>query len=689
MPGASFPSRVNYVRKAAIVTVLLFGVSGLATNYFTPEIYDPIGFRLIPMGAFLINYLISFRKKLTARRLERMIMMSYILSVVWLSWVLYKNHLLQDYTMAVYIITLALPPSLVSIRDLWVFMISSVVIISTATFWVEDPVSNRMAFIILFYAASISIFQLQYHILKNRSKVYMTEKRLLDVINASRECIWEFGRDHKFVFISDRATEILGYSPEEMLQMTPFDFVAESERPVIRNWFEYLSSKRKEIHNVEYRAVRKDGKKIWLEITGVPFFSEEGEYMGYRGVLLDISGRKQQQKTLIEAKERAEEAAKARSQFLSVMSHEIRTPMNAVIGTTHLLMQEEPREDQLDNLQTLQFSAENLLVIINDILDYSKIEAGKIEFESTDFSLNTLMERIFKSLQQKASEKNLQFVLRPAPDLPAMIQGDPTRLSQILTNLLNNAIKFTEKGQVSLTTEVRQIDSGVVEIRFSVSDTGIGIPPEKIDTIFDSFTQASSDTTRKYGGTGLGLAICKKLVELQGGKLEVKSIVGEGSVFSFSLKIKVAEKPLTPGEYDSPKEDFQDLGGVRILLVEDNVVNQKIATKFLSKWGVMVEIAGNGKIALDMVEKNTYDLLLMDLQMPEMDGYEATRQIRSLSEPLCRIPIIALTASAMNEVRGSVEEAGMDAYASKPFNPRELYRKIAALLPVSDLPAAG
>ncbi|MEZ4772612.1 MAG: ATP-binding protein [Bacteroidia bacterium] len=680
----SFPKRFNYIRRILLTGFFGLGIPGLMLRFFDEDVVDPMSVRLIPMTVFLAVFLLSYRWKDQIRKIENAAIVSYLVMILWLAWVIYKNHLRSDYAVAAYLVVLIIPVGLFSVRDVWLFIVPATLILMFSALMVKEPETEKHAFFSLLLITVGVITPFQINNLKNKARVWQTEKRLTDVFHASKECIWEIGKDHHFIFVSDRANEILGYTPEELYQMTPYDFVKEEERGMIKQWLDYISSQLKEMHNVEYQAIRKDGEKIWLEITGVPFFDEKGKYQGYRGALMDITGRKTQQKKLIEAKERAEEAVKARSQFLSVMSHEIRTPMNAVLGTAHLLMQESPREDQLDNLETLHFSAENLLVIINDILDYSKIEAGKIEFEKIDYNLKTLTERIVKSLAQKASEKNLQFVLKNDPDLPEYVKGDPTRLSQILTNLINNAIKFTEKGEVSLCTKLIHSDENTAEITFSVSDTGIGIPRNKIEHIFESFTQASSDTTRIYGGTGLGLAICKRLVELQGSALEVESEPGKGSSFFFTLKIALAEKTLSTQQSESQKEDFQDLGGVRILLVEDNQINQKIASKFLAKWGVVVDIADNGRIALEMIGKAPYALVLMDLQMPEMDGYEAARKIREMPAPVSEIPIIALTASAMNEVQGNVAEAGMNGYASKPFNPRELYRKIVSLLPLSE-----
>jgi signal transduction histidine kinase/ActR/RegA family two-component response regulator len=391
-----------------------------------------------------------------------------------------------------------------------------------------------------------------------------------------------------------------------------------------------------------------------------------------------IAKAKELEVELIQSKELAEKAAMAKAQFLSIMSHEIRTPMNAVIGFTHLLIHQDPKPEQKEFLGFLKFSAENLLVLINDILDFSKIEAGKIEFEHVDFSIIDLIKNTRLSLLQKANEKNIQIKLMMDHDLPNAIIGDPVRLGQILTNLISNAVKFTEKGKVTITATMAGNDGDKSIIDFEVADTGIGIMPDKIDHIFDSFSQASTDTTRKYGGTGLGLTITKRLLQLMGTDIKLKSEFGVGSVFSFSLAFKKSKRHLSSTSDSDEFYALKSLKGTRLLIAEDNQINVILAKHFMKQWDVECDVAENGEIALMLVQTRDYDMVLMDLQMPEMDGYQTTTAIRNLAgEKYKNLPIIALTASAMLDIQDMAFTVGMNDYVSKPFNPNELHRKIA------------
>jgi signal transduction histidine kinase/CheY-like chemotaxis protein len=382
---------------------------------------------------------------------------------------------------------------------------------------------------------------------------------------------------------------------------------------------------------------------------------------------------------LINAKDIAEKAAMAKSQFLSVMSHEIRTPMNAVIGFTHLLIHQDPKPEQMEFLNFLKFSAENLLVLINDILDFNKIEAGKIEFESVDFSVKDLISNIRLALLQKANEKDIKIKLMLDQDLPNAVIGDPVRLGQILTNLISNAVKFTHSGKVTINASLAEHNKDHSTIDFEVADTGIGIMPDKLDYIFDSFSQASSDTTRKFGGSGLGLTITKRLLQLQGSDISVESEYGKGSVFSFSLTFKNSAKHLNSIATNDDFHALQSLKGTKLLIAEDNLINVILAKEFMKQWDVDCDVAENGEIALRLVQTNNYDMVLMDLQMPEMDGYQTTTAIRKLEgDKYKNLPILALTASAMLDIQDQAFTVGMNDYISKPFNPNELHRKIAA-----------
>jgi CheY-like chemotaxis protein len=380
---------------------------------------------------------------------------------------------------------------------------------------------------------------------------------------------------------------------------------------------------------------------------------------------------------LITARKRAEEAAFSKQQFMSTMSHEIRTPLNEVIGITNLLYQSNPREDQMEYIKTLRFSANHLLTLVNDILDYNKMEAGKIVFEKTEFELVSMLDDMKRSYSHRAQEKGISFTIDKSADLPPTLIGDPIRLNQILSNLLSNAIKFTSEGGVTLKASVREHLEGRALLEFSVADTGIGIAMDKLEEIFESYAQASADTTRKYGGTGLGLAICKRLVDLQGGKISVESELDKGSVFTFTIEYSVPAtetKVADQGAGDTMKA----LAGKRILVAEDNKINFFVANKFLESWGVIVTHVENGSLALDEIGRQEFDLILMDLHMPVMDGIEATRIIRSSSDSrISKIPIVALTAAVMSEANDKIENLSINDYVLKPFKPKDLYDRIA------------
>jgi signal transduction histidine kinase len=379
---------------------------------------------------------------------------------------------------------------------------------------------------------------------------------------------------------------------------------------------------------------------------------------------------------LIVARQRAEEAAQAKQIFMSTMSHEIRTPLNEVIGITNLLLQGNPREDQMDYIRTLRFSGNHLLTLVNDVLDYNKMESGKIVFEQMQFNLNDFLDEIMRSYSFRSRAKNLAFEIRREGILPSEVIGDQIRLNQILSNLLSNALKFTSEGGITVTLRETERKKSKTTIEFSVRDTGLGIPHEKHAEIFESFTQASSDTARKFGGSGLGLAIVKKLVELQGGRITLESEPGVGSNFYFTLTFTVSSAGAKEQLAETP-ESFKGLEGKRILVAEDNKINFFVANKFLTGWGVIVTHAENGQLVLDKLEEESFDLILMDLHMPVMDGIEATRIIRKSNDlKIKNIPIVALTAAIMSESHDKMEEGNINDYVLKPFKPYDLFSKI-------------
>lgn len=379
---------------------------------------------------------------------------------------------------------------------------------------------------------------------------------------------------------------------------------------------------------------------------------------------------------IIAARKKAEEAAQSKQLFMSTMSHEIRTPLNEVIGITNLLLQGSPREDQMDYIKALKFSGNHLLTLVNDVLDYNKMESGKIVFEQTRFNLTDFLEEIMRSYSFRSKAKNLTFDIKKENSIPDEVIGDPIRLNQILSNLLSNALKFTSHGSIRVIVRELSKTSNQSKLEFAVTDSGIGIPKDKHSVIFESFTQASSDTTRHFGGTGLGLAICKKLIELQGGTLTLDSEPEKGSTFKFILTFGISERVGQTQDVETP-ESFSGLEGKKILVAEDNKINFFVANKFLTGWGISVTHAENGQLALDALDKEEFDLILMDLHMPVMDGIEATRIIRKSDNlKISDIPIVALTAAIMSESHDKIEDLKINDYVLKPFKPHDLFERI-------------
>lgn len=390
-----------------------------------------------------------------------------------------------------------------------------------------------------------------------------------------------------------------------------------------------------------------------------------------------LESLKDTNKELSETRDSLLETQKFRQQFLANMSHEIRTPMNAIVGLTNLLLKTPHTELQEKYLGVIRNSGSNLLVIINDILDVAKIESGKMDLEEVPFGLRASINNVHTILGLKANEKGIKMVAEIHDEVPDFVLGDETRITQVLMNLAGNAIKFTEKGSVTIRVDVEYREASEYALKFSIRDTGIGIPADKIDKIFESFGQASSDTTRKFGGTGLGLTISKQLVEMHGGQIMVSSAPGEGSLFYFVIPYTSCEKP---GEEKlDPSWDADSVAGKKILLVEDNEFNQMVAVDTLMDLfpGLVVEVAESGEEAVEKVKHNDYVFLFMDIQMPGMDGYETTRFIRlHLPAEKRNIRICAMTANVTREEIDSCYSSGMDDYMMKPFTPQELRDKV-------------
>lgn len=384
-----------------------------------------------------------------------------------------------------------------------------------------------------------------------------------------------------------------------------------------------------------------------------------------------IKKRKAAEASLKIAKEEAEKANQAKSEFLSVMSHEIRTPLSVVIGLGNILFRQNPRPDQVNNLQVLRASADNLLSLINDILDFSKIDASKLELEHTVFDLRKMVDEIYQAISVKAAEKDNLMSIYIDTKIPTWVYGDSHRITQVLNNLLSNAVKFTPKGKVRLSLQLENISESRCTILFSVSDTGIGIEKDKIQHIFSPFSQSSSSITREFGGTGLGLAITSELLQLMDSQIKLETEIGRGSTFYFSLDLVYMSPVEKNPNIAEPVE--QNLEKAKILLVEDTPFNILFTTQLLEGWNTEVDVAENGAIAVEKMLESQYDLVIMDLHMPVMDGYTSTKKIREFNQ---ETPIMALTASATSDIREKIFAAGMQDYVTKPFDSDQLFNQM-------------
>ena len=501
------------------------------------------------------------------------------------------------------------------------------------------------------------------------------EQKYAALIEGAGDLVCTFNHRGVLTFTSSRIESLTGYSKQELINKPYSGIIApEWKDKILQTVKEQFKSRKRETL-LELQLITKKGEKKWVEVKAVLIAGNEVTG-GFLCICRDINARK---------KNEIERADATRNQeiFLANMSHEIRTPMNGIIGLAHLLTQTGLNDEQNDYLKGIRDSARKLLTIINDILDISKINAGKIVLENEPFSIAEVIDNNVLILGRKAKKKSIKISTHVDPEIPHLVMGDHVRLSQILWNIAGNAVKYTKKdGEVTVSVIKQAEDAQRVTISFIVKDTGIGIENTLLPSIFELFIQATPGASRKYG-TGLGLSITKKLIEMQGGTISVSSKIDEGSEFSFRLSF-------AKYSYDKPKlepvnkefsGEYKNLSGLSVLLVEDNIINQKVGAKILGKKGINVDLAENGRKAVEIVDKKHYDLILMDLQMPEMNGFEATKHIRTKMGPdLANVPIIAITAAALQGEYEKCIAAGMNDYLLKPFEPKELFDKMEQLV---------
>ncbi|MDQ6901922.1 MAG: PAS domain S-box protein [Bacteroidota bacterium] len=503
------------------------------------------------------------------------------------------------------------------------------------------------------------------------------QERLQSILDNATSLIYIKDLDGKYVLTNKQFKESLTVN-DSVIGKTDFDFTSFEKAQHYKETDEEVLRTCKPVQ-LEEIIDMPDGAHNVL-IVKFPLLNAQNEIYGISGIATDITDRVRYEKELIKAKKIAEDAKKLQEQFLANMSHEIRTPMNGIQGMTDLILETQLSDEQKDFAKTIKRSSDNLLVIINDILDFSKIQAGKLTIEKIDFYFNEVLENIKAIFRHRINEKGLTFAINIDANVPPKLNGDPYRLNQILVNLIGNAIKFTHQGSVGINISVQQLTPAEIVLNFSISDSGIGIEADKINEIFESFTQASVETSRKYGGTGLGLAITKQLLELQRGSIHVESKINCGTTFHFSIPYNFSATNNPAFFAGKDLKNYRTLlQGKKFLVAEDNEVNQKVIRHVLQKAGGTVHIVNNGLEAVNLLKENAaYDLIIMDLQMPEMDGYAATKYIRTTMN--ISIPIIAMTASALKGEKAKCLEIGMNEYLSKPFDSAFLYKRINELL---------
>jgi len=512
------------------------------------------------------------------------------------------------------------------------------------------------------------------------------------LIEASRDPLFTISPLGKITDLNEATVRVLGLSRKKLIGSDFFDYFTDSDKA--REGYEEVFAKE---FVADYPLTLSDDELTEVLFNGSVYKDDKGSVVGAVVVARVITEQKRIEKELIEAKvfaelatviaeeakskaesatRIAEDAVKAKQQFLSNMSHEIRTPMNAIIGFTKVVLKTNLTDKQKEYLSAIKVSGDALIVLINDILDLAKVDAGKMTFEQTPFQLSASISAMLHLFETKIQEKNLQLVKVYDARIPKVLVGDPVRLHQIILNLVSNAVKFTTKGKITVSVNLFSENEDSATIEFSVTDTGIGIPDTKINNIFENFQQATSGTSRLYGGTGLGLAIVKQLVEPQGGTITVTSEINQGSTFSFKLTFLKTQAGAEPG--NGIMELDREIKNINVLVVEDIPLNQLLMKTLLDDFGFGCDIAGNGKIAIEKLEANSYDIILMDLQMPEMNGFEATEHVRNIMKS--KIPIIALTADVTTVDVTKCKEVGMNDYIAKPVDERLLYSKIVGLV---------
>ncbi len=499
------------------------------------------------------------------------------------------------------------------------------------------------------------------------SKVYNAESKLNNIVNTIEGVIFKTDMKGCFKYLNKASIDLLGISADKVRGKSYRELLNGINAKEKNRLKKFFKDEQKDYTTI-FKYIKPNGDKVWIQLKLVLTYNKRGTAIGTIGTMTDVTQLKE---TEIELNQ----ANKIKDEFLSTMSHEIRTPLNAVIGMSEILLMEKYLPEQLENIQVLKYSSEHLLALINDLLDLNKYKSEEIKLIEEDFNFNELIQNINLHFKQTASQNNLRFETKLDKEIPTMLIGDSLKFSQVLKNLLSNAFKFTHEGGIVFTANIEESYTNSTKIRFSIKDTGIGVSYNKQKDIFKSFAQANQNISTLYGGSGLGLYISKQLLKIQNSELHLESKMGKGSTFWFDLDFQHSQKKIsTMSSYVANTSPI----ALNVLVAEDNNINSLLIKKLFEKWDVDYVIANNGQQLLDIYKDFDFDLILMDLQMPILDGYDTTRAIRKIKDSSkSAIPIIALTAYTRSEVKEKTERYKMDGYLSKPFNVNELHKLLS------------
>jgi signal transduction histidine kinase len=683
--STSIAERKKIIRFNQFIILILSGNLLSVVSYFSLSLYISALINLSAAYVFILAFHLNSKKKFDLARIVSIVNLNlYLVVMNYMEGLGAGEYLLYFPYFLVMTFVISVQEDFKELRVVFLLTIISVLICLKVS-----PIENHYQVRIVgmfarLYNSNLAISLVlttffSYAILRvNRDNemAILQEKQFVDTI---------YNTSLDGVFIMDAQKRTIAGCNNRAVELFEIENKREIEGTHIENWFtkdhiklfnkieEDLADNSNSNWQGELAFTSKNERTFFAFVNIVPFLDLGNRFLKIS--ILDISEIKSAQFELMKAKQKAEVASQAKSRFLSNMSHELRTPLNGIIGASNLLLQESHLDDQKSHLDILKYSSEHMMMLINEILDFNKIEAGKLQLGLAPVDMKEFLQKITVQFTAQAHAKGLKF----KTDIDSMdveFMTDETRLNQVFSNLLSNAIKFTHHGEITLVARKVFSTSQKATIQFMVKDTGIGIPANKQQEIFESFTQADVNTTRKYGGTGLGLSITKKLVNLFHGDLMLESEEGKGSTFHFTLKLDISENRKMFINEDKVKK-LTEFNGIRVLIAEDNMVNMSIAKRFLTKWGIDVKEAYNGKEAVDLFSKNTFDLILIDLEMPEMDGVTALGEIKKINPS---IPAIAFTAAVYDNMRADLLQKGFKEFVPKPFRPEDLHSKIATLI---------